>query len=170
LLLRHIADLSRWTLRRGNGGPSRLHWWRQEALLDHHRCDGEIVPALLAWMPQHHDQHDQETDAGDVQRPKHQCPDKGPTRADRPAVEEADQLQLHHPETRARRPNTEGVPDQNEPADRDDCTDHSECQAERTRCGRKQEDQRNADDDRDRHVDEIRHETLAERTDLHSGR
>jgi hypothetical protein len=170
LRLRHIPELSWWTLRCGDGGASRLHRWCQYALLDHHRCDGEIMPALLAWMPHHHDQHDQETDSGDVQRPENQGSDKDPSRADRPSIEEADQLQFHRPQTRARRPHGEGVPDQTEPANRDDRTDYSKCQAERTRRSRKQEDQRNADDGRDRHIDEIRHESLAERPDLHTRR
>ena len=47
------------------------------------------MPALLARMPQHHDQHDQETDPGDVERPKHHCSQKDSGDADRPAIQEA---------------------------------------------------------------------------------
>ena len=125
------------------------------------------MPALLARMPQHHDQHDQQADHGDAERPEHYCSQKDSGGPDRPAVKEANYLQLHRSETRTRCTHSECVPDQHKPADHDDRSDDAQCQTERTRRARQQEDQRKADDDRYREVDEIRHETFAERTYLH---
>jgi hypothetical protein len=117
--LRSITELSRLILLYGTHRPSRLPRWREDPLLDHHRRSGEVMPALLAWVPQFHDQHDQQPDAGDTQSPEHQCPHTNPTPADRPTVKKSNQLQFHGPQTRARRSHGKQVPHQNDPADYD---------------------------------------------------
>src|SRR4029450_12147253 len=83
-LLRPIADLGRRTLllyrsRRA----SRLNWWSEHPLLDHDCGSGEVMPTLLTRVSQLHDQHDQQTNAGDKQGPEHQRTDDNSSQDDR---------------------------------------------------------------------------------------
>jgi hypothetical protein len=121
-------------------------------------------------MPELHDQHDQQTDARDVQRPEHQGPDDDPASADRPAVKKSDQLQFHRPQTRTRRAGCKRIPDKDDPANHDSRADDRDRHLERACHGREKEQEGDADDDGNRHIDEKRHEPPAERAYLHPRR
>jgi hypothetical protein len=68
--------------------------------------------------------------------------------ADRPTVKKSNQLQLHSPQTRARRSHGKQVPHQNDPADYDGRTNHEEGRPKRTARGGEQQQQHDADNER----------------------